>query len=1253
MNRIYRAILLPLIGLVLSCAIHAADSEQLVQEAWKSWAKNDQAAVEAKFREAIAKDPGNHRAYVGLAYLYGLQGKEADAWETFKHILETADNPYPYLFSAWSMVRQMHNQDRIEPDVVGFWEKLAEKADEGGVLRAMANQFLGGYFEKRGALEKSHQYYRAINAIDQWMLSGPYDNISASGFDKVFPPEREYKPGKVYEGQNGVPAKWFPIAGVRADYWIDFQRYFAQSDAVFYGNNFIYAPQDLAVQIRIGTSGSLKAFLNDELMIEYFDENNNDLDTYIVETELKKGWNRLLIKVGFSEIDRANFMVRITDAQGDPVDGLQISTAPQSYPVKPGNSFRAIPNFAERFFQQQIEAQPDHLENYALLADCYLRNDKAIEGELVLRDALKLSPNCALFHYRLIEAYSRGEKYDEIATTWERLHNLDPQIPEVLTYRFYRFVENEQMEEAEAALNRLGELRPESREWFAAALNFYSQKRQVEKIIEISRQAYEKYPDSWDFAYMEATIAIQTTRSYQRAIEIYQDQLQKNYDATILATLAEAYLQDSNVPAWEETYQKMLALDPSAPGYYFQMARTYAALQNYDAAQQMLRKAIEICPNNSAYWAKLGEVLRASGAADQAREAYREALAYQPTNYEARDILRELEGKKSVFSYFPEANIGELVKASPDAAAYPQDDALIVYHDLKRVVYHLGASESAEELLVKVFNSRGIDAFKEYYIGVIAYNEGLNVEKAVVIKKDGSEVKADIDRNHVVFKSLEEGEHIYLKWKIKNYYSGKLSNQFWDQFYFNSFYPVKDIRYSLLVPEDFQFEYRTQRMELKPSRQKTPDGLLYQWRLSDEPAMVYEYGMPVAEDVSKILHISSIRDWPYMVDWYADIAQTKTRSSYEIREQVAALFAGKPESSEAEKIRTIYNFITENIRYSSVSFRQSGLIPQEARDVLVNKIGDCKDVATLCIAMLREVGITAHYVLVNTRDEGLNEHILPSIDFNHCIAGVETRRGLQYLDLTANNYPYGALPNMDLGSFSLLIKPGVTAPAYIQVDQTPGRNLERKLTATIGQDNSLTLEKSGVRSGSLAASFRANYRDQPPATREKSLLETLAREYPDVKLLHFEIENLEDLNQPVRYRYDFVIPGYLSGVGDFKFMKIPWTDALENNKALSYETRQYPYYYWPAADTVREESEILLPPGYVPAELGEDAVLNCAIASYTLRLKYDNGRIFARRELINHKAVVSPEEYPEFKKFYNAVIQADSRQILLKAAEQN
>lgn len=61
----------------------------------------------------------------------------------------------------------------------------------------------------------------------------------------------------------------------------------------------------------------------------------------------------------------------------------------------------------------------------------------------------------------------------------------------------------------------------------------------------------------------------------------------------------------------------------------------------------------------------------------------------------------------------------------------------------------------------------------------------------------------------------------------------------------------------------------------------------------------------------------------------------------------------------------------------------------KARDVLVNKIGDCKDVSTLGIAMLREVGITAHYVLVNSGDEERRGNIPPSIDFNHCIVAVE------------------------------------------------------------------------------------------------------------------------------------------------------------------------------------------------------------------------------------------------------------------------
>ena len=75
-------------------------------------------------------------------------------------------------------------------------------------------------------------------------------------------------------------------------------------------------------------------FLNDHEVFRDSTETNNDFDTYIVHTELQQGWNRILIKVGYSEIDRCNFLARITDDQGNPIAGLKESSVKQMYTAK-------------------------------------------------------------------------------------------------------------------------------------------------------------------------------------------------------------------------------------------------------------------------------------------------------------------------------------------------------------------------------------------------------------------------------------------------------------------------------------------------------------------------------------------------------------------------------------------------------------------------------------------------------------------------------------------------------------------------------------------------------------------------------------------------------------------------------------------------------------------------------------------------------------------------------------------------------
>jgi len=1229
-------------------------SNVFVEEAWKAWGENNQQQVEAKFTAALKEDLANVRASLGLYLLYEMQGKKREAWTALKSILQAKDKSSPYLF-AGRLSSDLNNY-LADPQsgALALAEALSTgtaSADPDGILKAMANEELAGYYELRGDQAKAARYYQSLNAVKDWMIIGPFENVSASGIENVFPPEAEFAPTQSYVAKNGIPARWFSPAAIKPDYWLEFTRYFPARDAVFYANTFVFSPKKQSAQLRVGTSGSVKVFLNDQQLFESLDENNNDLDTYIIETELQEGWNRVLIKSGFSEINRCNFMLRLTDRGGEPIKDLQISTEARNYARRPNAPVKLVENFAEAFFKARIKEQPEQLENYAMLAKAYLRNDKASEGELVLRDAIKRTPRCALFQTLLLDAFGRGEKRDEIPTTQELIYSLDKNIPGTLVYRIDDFLEKSEFDKAEELIKEYEKLRPDSEELFEIKLNFYGKKDQDEKVKEVLQKALRLYPMNWTFVYTDALISVEVTGKHVRAISAMEKYLAKEYSYTALTTLAGFHLQASDTKKWLETYNKVLELDPASPNTQFQIADVYFKRQDYTQAEKTIRKALALCPGCSAYWSKLGEIHRVRKEIEPAKQDYREALKYNPLDYEARRVLRELEGKPSIFSLFESAEIKKLIAQAPDDKAYPESGGVILLQDTKRVVYEEGASESAVEVLIKVFNKRGIDDFKEYWIALNGYTQTLVVEKAIVIKPNGNEIPADVQSNHAVFKTLEENDTIYLKWSIKNYNSGKLFSDFWDTAHFNSFYPSKLIRYSLLVPQNYQFRASAQNMPAEAVKKQTDAGVIHQWAVQDEPAIEIEAGMPMLEDIGKIIYISSIKDWDSMVSWYADLSRAKTRSSWEIKEQVEKLVGGKKEMTEDEKIEAIYNFITENIRYSSVPFRQSGLVPQKARDVLVNKIGDCKDVATLCVTMLRELGITGYHVLLNTRDAGQYREALPAILFNHCIVAVETRNGLRYLDLTAHNLPADSLPELDREALSLVIKPGVKAATLLPVEKLAPRQVIHRTNVEIKDDMGAQFQYISDWQGAAAAYPRMIFRYKGPKEREKLLSDALGAVFPGAKLSQVEFDGLDAPKSLSRIGYRVSAPSYLSEAGQFKLLKLHWADKLSSRPAPAQEKRKFDYYYWPYADRVEERIEIRLPAGYEPLELAKDVKLTSAIADYSLRFTYANGVITGQREMVNKKAIVSPQEYVEFKQFYNRVVKEDDRSILLKSSQ--
>ncbi|MFZ9977158.1 MAG: DUF3857 domain-containing protein [Candidatus Kapaibacteriota bacterium] len=1245
--------------LVVFCVFNINDADaQSSADPWSYIQKKDFDSAEIVFKESLSKNPKDIRLILGLSYLLEMRYRYQESWNVYKTIVQATSDPIPYLYSIWLTPRfstQMHEKKSGVQDIL---KQLIVKGDKAGSLRAMAKEMLGSVEIRNRNLKSAKQYYDGIKALSSYQIIGPFEHISASGFTIPYPPEEKFEIGEKYEGKNGTPASWFIPPYIKSDYWLDFQAYFPDRQAIFYANTFVWSPNAEIVNVRIGTSGSVKVFLNDSEIIRDSNETNNDFDTYIVKTELSKGWNRLLVKVGYSEIDRCNFLMRITDDEGNPMPGLQESAQPQAYKKQKPRIIEHIPNPIIAQLQSIIEQHPLWIEHYLLLADAYLRNDRAIEAEQLLKQALLISKDNPLILWKFLDTYARGRKKDEVNTTYELLASMSKDIPDGIIHKFNQHLENEDFDRAEDMVNRIEQLLPGSETAYTLRIRYYDKKRMQDKVISTVREARKKFPQSWTYTELSAAFDFQATRKRDTMIGMYAKFLQSVYGEAPLLALAKSYLEDSKVKDWEKTFAELLTLSPSSPGFHFQMASVYTQLEQYDKAEKAVSTALKFCPSCNSYWSKLGEIHRSKKDVNAAIDAYQKALEYSPTDYDARAILRELQGKKSIFAIFGETNIDSIVQSAPSSKDHPEASAAIVSDKMRRVVYEHGASESVSESIIRVFNEKGIDFFKEYRIGFNGNSQSLVIEKAVTIKADGKEIRADINRNMAVFKGLEVNDFIYVKYRIRNYNTGKLAKHVWDEYYFNRFFPVTHAEYALIMPNEMQFTTSQQAMDITPTELQLPEinSTLYSWSIHKEPGIVYETDMPTLPEIGKVLRFTTIPNWVFLVDWYAELAQSKAQSSYEIKEAVKQLIPHPETLTEKEKIQRVFQFITDNIRYSSVSFRQSAFIPQKARDVLVNKIGDCKDVSTLGIAMLRELGIKADYVLVNSGNEERLLNVLPSIAFNHCIIAVQEKHTQKplFLDLTASNFPTGVIPAADKNAFSLLIKQGVSQPILLPDKQVAAPTFIARSTVQFSEDGMIIQGGEKV-SGTLTAQYRSAYKGKTFEERKKMMQTALASDIPSAKINDLVIIGADSLSENMSMYYTYEAPNSVAEAGTYKIIRIPWRNELSTDNALTYEHRTYPVKNLYDVDTTYEEVSMIIPKGYVLAEIPQSVnyVNPSAEYAFSVMVKEKDGLtlLTASRTFIKKKTFIEPKEYQEYKAFYSKAVREDRRQLLLKKVE--
>ena len=296
--------------LILPICLFANDYDK----AWEALHENNRKQA-LEYLEKAMNDPALVvDAYLTYIYLKTFEGNDQSVKDFDEKILNKVKDPNPYLFALWFNEAALGGYGKkTEKRQLELIKEILADNRFNGSLRSAAHYFNGLSLLDSKEFEKAKKEWGQMGSVTQWQLVGPFENLSRSGFDKSYGPLEHPEKDAAFKSLTNALVKWFSPPHTNNDGWFFIQPHLPNRTAVTYAQSFIDIPADMDVLINAGVNGSIKVWVNDALVISEERERVTELDCYKSACHLKKGYNRVLVQVGYTNNSIPNFIIRLTD----------------------------------------------------------------------------------------------------------------------------------------------------------------------------------------------------------------------------------------------------------------------------------------------------------------------------------------------------------------------------------------------------------------------------------------------------------------------------------------------------------------------------------------------------------------------------------------------------------------------------------------------------------------------------------------------------------------------------------------------------------------------------------------------------------------------------------------------------------------------------------------------------------------------------------------------------------------------------
>ena len=349
--------------------------------------------------------------------------------------------------------------------------------------------------------------------------------------------------------------------------------------------------------------------------------------------------------------------------------------------------------------------------------------------------------------------------------------------------------------------------------------------------------------------------------------------------------------------------------------------------------------------------------------------------------------------------------------------------------------------------------------------------------------------------------------------------------------------------------------------------------------------------------------------------------------------------------NQQQKIEVLYNYLQQNTHYISIQLGIGGLQPFEAKFVAEKKYGDCKALSNYMVALLKEAGIRANYVVIyGGKTAPFVYDDFPRHYFNHVVACVPTAKDTTWLECTSQTESAGYAGTFTGNRKALLITEDggqlVNTPVY-----KAGDNLQiRSVQAHIDEQGNLTAEVATHFTGVQQELQHNLVHNANAEEREKYLNQSLG--LPTYKVEKIEYKETKKALPVIDELLKITSPGYATVTGRRLFI-VP--NIFNKEDRLPVNLNRHLDIVFRSSYIDIDSVFIKVPQGFGIESLPKDVALKNKFGSYSISFKVFENTITMIRNRRQDEAVFSAADYVALVEFFDTMAKADrSKMVLVK-----